>query len=55
MTQKQLEILRDWLREEVEYLIKVNLTPEKLNYYHEPADYYANKAFNKVLDEFCGD
>lgn len=29
MAQKQLEILRDWLREEVEYLIKVNLTPEK--------------------------
>lgn len=54
MTEQQLILLRDWFREEVEYLIKVNLTPEKINYYNEPADYYANRAFDKVVDEFCG-
>jgi hypothetical protein len=51
MTEKQLILLRDWFREEVEYLIKKNT--EKSSTYD--ADYYANVAFNKVLDEFCGE
>lgn len=55
MTEKQLILLRDWFREEVDYLIKVNLTPEKINYYNGSADYYANRAFDKVVDEFCGE
>jgi hypothetical protein len=56
MTEKQLILLRDWFREEVEYLIKKNT--EKSNthdYDYHDTDYYANVAFDKVLDEFCGD
>jgi hypothetical protein len=59
MTQKQLELLRDWFREEVEYLIKKNISSKKSGetYYDDYQDgaYYANVAFNKVLDEFYGE
>ena len=52
MTQKQLEILRDWFREEVEYLIKKNTEKSSTyDYGYRDADYYANVAFNKVLDK----
>jgi hypothetical protein len=57
MTEKQLFLLRDWFREEVEYLIKKNTkksTTHDYDYDYRDADYYANVAFNKVLDEFCG-
>ncbi len=56
MTEKQLFLLRDWFREEVEYLIKKN-TEKSSTYAYDylDVDYHANVAFNKVLDEFCGD
>ena len=59
MTQKQLELLRDWFREEVQYLIKKNISSKKSSetYYDDYQDgaYYANRAFDKVVDEFCGE
>jgi hypothetical protein len=56
MTEKQLYLLREWFREEVEYLIKAHITKEEANpsYYDYslPQDYYADKAFNAVVSEF---
>ena len=57
MTEKQLFLLRDWFREEVEYVIKKNTkksTTHDYDYDYYDDDYYANVAFNKVVDEFCG-
>jgi hypothetical protein len=56
MTEKQLYLLREWFREEVEYLIKAHITKEEANpsYYDYslPQDYYADKAFDAVVSEF---
>ena len=57
MTEKQLFLLRDWFREEVEYVIKKNTkksTTHDYDYDYYDDYYYANVAFNKVVDEFCG-
>jgi hypothetical protein len=56
MTETQLNLLREWFREEVEYLIKKNTSQKKQSetYYDEDLpDYYADKAFNDVVIAFC--
>ena len=58
MTETQLNLLRKWFREEVEYLIKENIPSEeqKRTYYfsdEDLPDYYADKAFNDVVVAFC--
>jgi hypothetical protein len=57
MTEKQLYLLREWFREEVEYLIKAHITKEEASpsYYdgNLPRDYFADKAFADVVSEFC--
>lgn len=57
MTETQLNLLREWFREEVEYLIKKNISSEKpkQTYYSDdlPDYYYADKAFGDVVIAFC--
>jgi hypothetical protein len=58
MTETQLNLLRKWFREEVEYLIKMNTSskkPSEETYYngYEDGAYYADKAFNDVVIAFC--
>jgi hypothetical protein len=57
MTEKQLYLLREWFREEVEYLIEVHITKEEASpsYYdgNLPRDYFADRAFDAVVSEFC--
>ena len=58
MTESQLNLLRKWFREEVEYLIKENIPSEepKRTYYfsdEDLPDYYADKAFRDVVVAFC--
>ena len=55
MTETQLNLLRKWFREEVEYLIKENIQPKRTYYYSDEdlPDYYADKAFNDVVIAFC--
>ena len=54
MTETQLNLLRKWFREEVEYLIKENIQPKRTYYSDEDLpDYYADKAFNDVVVAFC--
>ena len=55
MTETQLNLLRKWFREEVEYLIKENIQPKRTYYYSDEdlPDYYTDKAFNDVVVAFC--
>ena len=55
MTETQLNLLRKWFREEVEYLIKENIQPKRTYYYGDEdlPDYYADKAFRDVVVAFC--
>lgn len=57
MTETQLNLLREWFREEVEYLIKKNIpseTPKQTCYDAELPDYYyADIAFGDVVVAFC--
>lgn len=55
MTETQLNLLRKWFREEVEYLIKENIQPKRTYYYSDEdlPDYYADKAFRDVVVAFC--
>ena len=58
MTETQLNLLREWFREEMEYLIRKNITKEepRSSYYDDyllPQDYYADKAFSDVVSAFC--
>ena len=55
MTETQLNLLRKWFREEVEYLIKENVQPKRTYYYSDEdlPDYYADKAFRDVVVAFC--
>lgn len=52
MTETQLIFLREWFREEVKYLIKKEVFPEK-NSMNDDSCYWANKAFGNVVSEFC--
>jgi hypothetical protein len=57
MTETQLNLLREWFREEVEYLIRKEISPKKQSetYYDDYQDdaYYADKAFRDVVVAFC--
>jgi len=61
MTETQLNLLREWFREEVDYLIKKNISPKKQSetYYDDYRDnaYYtdflADEAFRDVVVAFC--
>ena len=56
MTETQLNLLREWFREEMEYLIKKHITlkPPRPGYYDDdlPDYYYADKAFRDVVVAF---
>ena len=54
MTETQLILLRDWFREEMEYVIRKEIFPEKHRMNDNPT-YWADKAFNDVVVEFCGE
>jgi hypothetical protein len=52
MTETQLIFLREWFREEVKYLIRKEVFPEK-NSMNDDSCYWANKAFGNVVSAFC--
>ena len=52
MTETQLNLLREWFREEVEYLIRKEVFPEKHSMHDDPY-YRADKAFGDVVSAFC--
>jgi hypothetical protein len=52
MTETQLNLFREWFREEVEYLIKKNVFPEKHRTDDQPS-LWVDKAFDDVVVAFC--
>ena len=52
MTETQLNLLREWFREEVEYLIRRNILSKNLKETYYDDCYYADKAFDNVVMAF---